>query len=112
RLSPGRRGGTRVGTARRGARPSARGGPVVIEVDGLSKRFGPVQAVRDLSFSVADGEIFGLLGPNGAGKTTTVRMLAGLIGPTAGDAVINGHRLNQDAQRIRSITGVLTESPG
>lgn len=84
----------------------------MIEVEGLGKRFGPVEAVRDLSFSVADGEIFGLLGPNGAGKTTTVRMLAGLIGPSEGDAVINGHRLRADAQRIRAITGVLTESPG
>ncbi|MEO8510075.1 MAG: ABC transporter ATP-binding protein [Chloroflexota bacterium] len=84
----------------------------MIEVEGLGKRFGRVEAVRQLSFSVADGEIFGLLGPNGAGKTTTVRMLAGLIGPSAGDAVINGRRLSADAQRIRAMTGVLTESPG
>jgi ABC-2 type transport system ATP-binding protein len=84
----------------------------VIEVDGLSKRFGRVEAVRNLAFSVANGEIFGLLGPNGAGKTTTVRMLAGLIGPSAGDANDNGHRLSQAPQRIRAITGVLTESPG
>ena len=84
----------------------------MIEVEGLAKRFGRVEAVRDLSFHVAGGEIFGLLGPNGAGKTTTVRMLAGLIGPSAGDATVNGHRLSEDAQRIRGITGVLTESPG
>jgi ABC-2 type transport system ATP-binding protein len=84
----------------------------MIKVDGLGKRFGRVEAVRQLSFTVADGEIFGLLGPNGAGKTTTVRMLAGLIGPSEGDAVINGHRLSTDAQSIRAMTGVLTESPG
>ena len=84
----------------------------MIEVDGLGKRFGRVEAVRQLSFNVADGEIFGLLGPNGAGKTTTVRMLAGLIGASEGDAVINGRRLSADAQRIRAMTGVLTESPG
>jgi ABC-2 type transport system ATP-binding protein len=84
----------------------------MIEVAGLAKRFGKVEAVRALSFDVADGEIFGLLGPNGAGKTTTVRILAGLIGATEGTAVINGHRLGDDSQRIRAITGVLTESPG
>jgi DNA topoisomerase I len=84
----------------------------VIEVQALSKRFGTVEAVRDLSFEVADGEIFGLLGPNGAGKTTTVRMLAGLIGPSSGSAVVNGHAIGSGSQRIRAISGILTEAPG
>jgi ABC-2 type transport system ATP-binding protein len=84
----------------------------MIAVEGLGKRFGLIEAVRDLSFSVADGEIFGLLGPNGAGKTTTVRMLAGLIAPSAGSATINGHHIGKGSQRIRAITGILTESPG
>jgi len=84
----------------------------MIEIGGLTKRFGPIEAVRDLNLVVGDGEIFGLLGPNGAGKTTTVRLLAGLIEPTAGTAVINGHHLGTETQRIRAITGVLTESPG
>jgi ABC-2 type transport system ATP-binding protein len=84
----------------------------VITVEGLRKQFGRVLAVHDLSFEVGDGEIFGLLGPNGAGKTTSVRMLAGLIGPTAGHATINGHQLGEGTQSIRAITGVLTESPG
>jgi ABC-2 type transport system ATP-binding protein len=84
----------------------------MIEVEGLRKDFGPVRAVHDLSFRVGNGEIFGLLGPNGAGKTTTVRMLAGLVGPTGGSATINGHALGTDSQRIRAITGILTESPG
>jgi ABC-2 type transport system ATP-binding protein len=84
----------------------------MIETNGLGKSFGAVQAVHDLSFRVGDGEIFGLLGPNGAGKTTTVRMLAGLIAPSEGGASINGHVLGRDSQRIRGITGVLTESPG
>jgi ABC-2 type transport system ATP-binding protein len=84
----------------------------MIEVGGLAKRFRSLTAVHDLSFTVGDGEIFGILGPNGAGKTTTVRMLAGLIAPSGGRARINGHELGIDSQRIRAITGILTESPG
>jgi ABC-2 type transport system ATP-binding protein len=84
----------------------------MIIVEGLHKDFGRVTAVHDLSFSVGDGEIFGLLGPNGAGKTTTVRMLAGLIAPTAGSATVNGQSLGEGSQRIRALTGILTESPG
>lgn len=84
----------------------------MITATGLAKRFGPLTAVHDLSFSVGDGEIFGLLGPNGAGKTTSIRMLAGLIAPTEGRAQVNGLELGPDSQRIRALTGVLTESPG
>ena len=84
----------------------------MIEAIGLRKDFKSLTAVHDLSFTVGDGEIFGLLGPNGAGKTTSVRMLAGLIGPTEGTARINGLQLRNDSQRIRAITGVLTETPG
>jgi ABC-2 type transport system ATP-binding protein len=84
----------------------------MIEVAGLAKQFRSLTAVHDLGFAVGDGEIFGLLGPNGAGKTTTVRMLSGLIAPSAGRARINGHELGIDSQRIRAITGILTESPG
>ncbi|HEY7527086.1 MAG TPA: ABC transporter ATP-binding protein [Candidatus Limnocylindria bacterium] len=84
----------------------------MITVQGLRREFGSVVAVHDLSFEVGDGEIFGLLGPNGAGKTTTVRMLAGLIAPTAGTATVNGHSLGEGSQRIRALTGILTESPG
>jgi ABC-2 type transport system ATP-binding protein len=84
----------------------------MIVVDGLRRDFGRLVAVHDLSFAVADGEIFGLLGPNGAGKTTTVRMLAGLIAPTTGTATVNGHTLGEGSQRIRALTGILTEAPG
>jgi ABC-2 type transport system ATP-binding protein len=84
----------------------------VIVVDNLRKDFRQLTAVHDLSFEVGDGEIFGLLGPNGAGKTTTIRMLTGLIAPTAGQATVNGHSLGTASDRIRGITGVLTESPG
>ena len=62
----------------------------MIEVSGLQKRFGVLQAVADLSFSVQAGEIFGLVGPDGAGKTTTLRMLAGVMRPDAGSIVIDG----------------------
>jgi ABC-2 type transport system ATP-binding protein len=84
----------------------------VIEVQGLAKTFGSLVAVRDLSFTVGDGEIFGLLGPNGAGKTTTVRMLAGLVAPTAGRARLNGLELATDTEAVRALTGILTEAPG
>jgi ABC-2 type transport system ATP-binding protein len=84
----------------------------MIEALALGKRFRSLTAVHDLSFTVGDGEIFGLLGPNGAGKTTTVRMLAGLIAPSEGGARINGHELGVESQRIRAMTGILTEAPG
>ena len=84
----------------------------MIEALALGKEFRAVVAVFELSFTVGDGEIFGLLGPNGAGKTTTVRMLSGLIAPSAGGARINGLELGRDSQRIRAATGVLTEAPG
>jgi ABC-2 type transport system ATP-binding protein len=84
----------------------------MIEALGLGKRFRSLTAIHDLSFTVGDGEIFGLLGPNGAGKTTTVRILAGLIAPSEGGAWINGHELGAESQRIRAMTGILTEAPG
>ncbi|HEX6245743.1 MAG TPA: ATP-binding cassette domain-containing protein, partial [Polyangiales bacterium] len=69
----------------------------VIEVTGLTKRFGATTAVDDLSFAVPRGEILGLLGPNGAGKTTTLQLLLGLTTPTAGQARVFG----LDVQRRR-----------
>ncbi len=84
----------------------------MIEVEDLRKDFKSLTAVYGMSFTVGNGEIFGLLGPNGAGKTTTVRMLAGLIAPTSGTATVNGQALRGGSQRIRAITGILTESPG
>lgn len=61
-----------------------------ITVDGLGKRFGPVEAVRDLSFTVEPGSVTGFLGPNGSGKTTTLRMILGLVAPTTGTALVEG----------------------
>jgi len=82
-----------------------------IETEGLTKRFGSLTAVDRLSFKVKVGEIFGLLGPNGAGKTTTIRMLASLIYPTEGYALINGHDVVKESLRVREIVGILTENP-
>lgn len=84
----------------------------MISVTGLERRFGPLIAVHDLSFEVPAGTIYGLLGPNGAGKTTTVRILAGLIAPTAGTVRIGDLALGADNAAIRAMTGILTESPG
>jgi ABC-2 type transport system ATP-binding protein len=63
----------------------------MIEVAGLRKTYGEVEALKGIGFSVADGEIYGLLGPNGAGKSTTISILAGLVTPTAGSARVAGH---------------------
>jgi len=81
-------------------------------VEGLGRRFGIVTALRDVSFTVRAGQIYGLLGPNGAGKTTTVRILAGLIAPSAGRVRVVDLELGRDNPQIRSLTGILTESPG
>ncbi len=84
----------------------------MITVEGLERRFGVVTALRDVSFTVPAGQIYGLLGPNGAGKTTTVRILAGLIAPSAGRVRVVDLELGRDNPQIRSLTGILTESPG
>ena len=73
-----------------GPRPVGRA-PVTVEVDGLTKRFGPLTAVDDLSFTVRPGLVTGFLGPNGAGKTTTMRIMLGLDVPTSGRALVGGH---------------------
>ncbi len=64
--------------------------PSAIEVRGLTRKFGDLTAVHDLSFDVPQGTLFGLVGPDGAGKTTTLRMLAGVMKPTSGEAKLNG----------------------
>ncbi|BCJ76367.1 ABC transporter [Catellatospora sp. IY07-71] len=82
-----------------------------ISVRGLSKHFGPVQAVRELSFDVPAGQVTGFLGPNGAGKTTTLRMMLGLIRPTAGQALICG-RPYADLPDPRRTVGAVLEATG
>jgi ABC-2 type transport system ATP-binding protein len=81
-----------------------------IEVTSLTKRFGPVVAVDDLTFSVQPGTVTGFLGPNGAGKTTTLRMLLGLVRPTSGKALINGTRYEELAEPEREVGAVLESS--
>jgi ABC-2 type transport system ATP-binding protein len=81
----------------------------VIVLDHLSKSFGNVHAVQDLSFQIEAGTIFGFLGPNGAGKTTTMRMLCGLTHPTGGHATIEGADVWKDRQRVRTKFGYVPQ---
>src|SRR5262249_27639600 len=85
---------------------------VVIEARGLRREFGDLVAVDALSLRVPDGAILALLGPNGAGKTTTVRMLAGLLAPSAGEATVAGCDVRRQAAALRARVGLVTESPG
>ena len=81
----------------------------LIEIDGLTKRFGAFTAVDHVSFQVRRGEVLGFLGPNGAGKSTTMRMLAGFMTPTAGTARILGHDVQTDSVAARRALGYLPE---
>jgi len=84
----------------------------LIETRNLTKQFGDLVAVNDVSIRVASGEIMALLGPNGAGKTTTIRMLASILKPTRGWVRIGGIDTTQEAARVRSRIGLLTEHHG
>ncbi len=81
----------------------------LIEIEGLTKRFGAFTAVDNVSFTVARGEVLGFLGPNGAGKSTTMRMLAGFMTPTSGTARICGHDVQTDSVAARRTLGFLPE---
>jgi sodium transport system ATP-binding protein len=83
-----------------------------VSVDSLVKSFGSTRAVDGLSFTVAAGEIYGLLGPNGAGKTTTLRILAGILMPTAGRAEVAGTDVALDPLAVRRRLGFLTNTTG
>lgn len=82
----------------------------MIEVNGISKRFGPIVAVDDISFSISRGEILGFLGPNGAGKTTTMRILTGYIFPDAGTAKVAGYDIFESPIEVRKHIGYLPEN--
>jgi ABC-type multidrug transport system ATPase subunit len=83
----------------------------MIEVEGVTKRFGHVTAVDDLSLAVAEGQRFGMLGPNGSGKTTLVRMMLGLVYATSGSIEVLGHRVPRHVQRALPDIGALIEEP-
>jgi ABC-2 type transport system ATP-binding protein len=86
----------------------------MITVENLTKKFGEITAVDNVSFQVEEGEVFGFLGPNGAGKTTTVRMLCCLISRTGGDAVIGNYRISNpmDSLNIRKMIGLVPDTVG
>jgi len=81
----------------------------IIKVNGLTKRFGNLTAVNQISFTVKKGEIFGFLGPNGAGKTTTIRMLTGILSPDSGDAFIAGFSIKKEIIKAKLKIGVIPE---
>src|SRR6266511_642897 len=81
----------------------------VISVRHLSRRFGDLVAVNDVSFEVQRGEIYGLLGPNGSGKSTIIRMLCGVLEPTAGEATVLGLDVVRDAEAIKRRIGYMSQ---
>jgi ABC-2 type transport system ATP-binding protein len=85
---------------------------MAVEVSALTRRFGPVVAVESLSFSVGRGELFGIIGPDGAGKTTTLRMLAGVLRPTAGDARVCGVSVVRDPEAVKRRIGYVSQRFG
>jgi len=82
--------------------------PIVV-VEHLARRFGALQAVRDVSFTVERGEIFGILGPNGAGKSTTIRMLCGILDPSGGRATVVGFDVARDPEEVKRRIGYMTQ---
>ena len=84
----------------------------MIEAHALTRRFGTFTAVSQLSLSVPAGSVLALLGPNGAGKTTTVRMLAGLLAPTEGEATVAGYDIRHEPDAVRACVGLMTDVPG
>ena len=85
--------------------------PYAIEIEGLSKRFGAATVVDDLTLSVPSGSVFGFLGPNGSGKTTTIRMMLGLVRPTAGSVAVLGRAMPQASLSVLPHVGALVEGP-
>ncbi|MGA8087209.1 MAG: ATP-binding cassette domain-containing protein [Terracidiphilus sp.] len=81
-----------------------------IRVEHIVKKYGDFVAVKDVSFEVADGEIFGLLGPNGAGKSTLIRMMTTLIPVTSGKAIVGGHDVSKESDAVRRMIGVIPQA--
>jgi ABC-2 type transport system ATP-binding protein len=84
--------------------------PIAIEVEHIVKRYGDFEAVKDVNFCVAEGEIFGLLGPNGAGKSTLIRMMTTLIPVTAGRAIVGGQDVSKEPDEVRRMIGVIPQA--
>jgi len=83
----------------------------VIRVANLTKRYGPMTAVRDVSFQVKAGEIFAFLGPNGAGKTTTIKILTTLLKPTSGEVQVDGFSPTRNQAEVRKRFGIVFQDP-
>ncbi len=83
----------------------------VLAAEGLAKRYGDREVVSDATFSLRRGEVFGFLGPNGAGKTTTIRMLVGLVRPTRGRVLIDGHDVQVEFEAAMRRVGCIVETP-
>jgi ABC-2 type transport system ATP-binding protein len=80
-----------------------------IEVKNLDRYFGPIHAVRDISFSIKPGEVLGFLGPNGAGKSTTMKMITGFLEPSGGTVLVNGHNVVNEPIKVKKAIGYLPE---
>jgi ABC-2 type transport system ATP-binding protein len=83
----------------------------MIKLENLTKHYGKVAAVDSLNLEVARGEVFGFLGPNGAGKTTTIRVMMGILKPTAGRASLGGHDVELEPEKAKAITGFIPDRP-
>ena len=83
----------------------------MIKLKNLTKLYGKLTAVNGINLEVAQGEVFGFLGPNGAGKTTTIKMMAGLLQPTSGSALIGGYDIQQKPLKAKFITGFIPDRP-
>ena len=91
---------------------NGRSNKIVINASSITKRFGEVVAVDDVSFKVRRGETYGLLGPNGAGKTTTMRMVSGLSPLTGGELIVAGIDVSRQGREVRNVLGVVTQQDG
>lgn len=85
---------------------------IMVEACGLTRKFGELVAVDNISLEMSEGDVLAFLGPNGAGKTTTIRMLSGIISPTSGYAVLAGRRIDKEIEKLHEVIGLLTETPG
>ena len=83
----------------------------MIKLINLSKHYGKLVAVNSINLEVAEGEVFGFLGPNGAGKTTTIKMMAGLLQPTGGSALIGGYDVQKEPLKAKFLTGFIPDRP-